>query len=253
MRYKVIACSVFAREISLLAARSEAILDVTWIRQGLHSYPELLREEIQREIDRAESPIEGPESVARPPEEFDAIILGFGLCSRAVSGLKNTRLPLVIARAHDCIAILLGSHARYKREFDAEPGTYWFSPGWIEQSSFPSGSQCALMESRFAELYGEDNGQYLVELERESLVSYSRAALIVWPELDRQRYRDRAKAIADDFNWKFEVIEGDSGLLGRVLGGEWDEEETALCPPGYTIDVDENDITVSRLPEQTVD
>ena len=114
MRYKVIACAVFNREISLLSATSRATLDVTWIRQGLHSYPDLLRKEIQREIDRAEAPLEGPDQVARPPEEYSAIILGFGMCSRAVSGLKTKRLPLVMPRSHDCIGILLGSHTRYR-------------------------------------------------------------------------------------------------------------------------------------------
>lgn len=250
MRYKVIACSVFFREISLLAARSSAVLDVTWIRQGLHNYPDLLRREVQREIDRTENPEMRPDQVARPPEEYAAIILGFGLCSRAVSGLRTTRLPLILPRAHDCIAILLGSHGRYSREFNAAPGTYWFSPGWIEQSVFPSGSQCALLRSRFAELYDEDNAEYLVELERDSLSSYTRAARIVWPELDRGSYRERVTEIARDFGWEMAELQGDPGMLTRILEGDWREEEVAICTPGHTLEVGEEDDVVACVPVQ---
>jgi hypothetical protein len=248
MRYKVIACAVFNREISLLSATSRATLDVTWIRQGLHSYPDLLRKEIQREIDRAEAPLDGPDQVARPPEEYSAIILGFGMCSRAVSGLKTQRLPLVMPRSHDCIGILLGSHGKYRTEFDAAPGTYWFSPGWIEQSAFPCGDQCALMQDRFAELYDEDNAEYLVEIERESLQSYSRAALIQWPALERDEYRERTEEIARDFGWDAVTITGDHGWLNRLLNGEWEDHETIVCRPGYSLDVGEEDEVVTTVP-----
>ena len=237
MRYKVIACRVFNREISLLSAKSSAVIDVVWLRQGLHNYPSLLQEEIQKEIDLAEAPPEGPDSVARPPEEYSAIILGFGLCSRAIAGLKSSRLPIVVPRSHDCIALLLGSHKKYREEFSKAPGTYWFSPGWVEQSAFPCGGGCALLQERFAELYGEDNAEYLVEMERDSLNSYTRAALITWPELDSEEYHLRTQEIAGEFGWELEAMAGDSGFLERILNGDWREGEALVCPPGKSIDV----------------
>ncbi len=248
MRYKVIACNVFSREISLLAATSDAVLDVSWIRQGLHSYPDLLRKEIQKEIDLTEAGLQGPDQVARPPEEYGAIILGFGLCSRAVSDLHTTRLPLIIPRSHDCIGILLGSHKKYREQFDGHPGTYWFSAGWIEQSAFPCGDQCPLMEQRFAELYDEDNAQYLVQLERDSLASYTRAGFIRWAELDKPAYRDRVEEIARDFGWKAEYVDGDKGMLMRLLNGQWDPGEIMVCPPGHTLEVGEEDEVVRAVP-----
>jgi hypothetical protein len=246
MRFKLIACRVFSREISLLIAKSPAVIDVVWLKQGLHNYPSLLQEEIQKEIDLTETPLDGPDSVARPPEEYSAIILGFGLCSRAVAGLRTERLPLVLPRSHDCIALLLGSHKRYQQEFAKDPGTYWFSPGWIEQSAFPCGEQCELMKERFGELYGEDNAEYLVQLERDSLSSYNRAALITWPELDNEKYHQRTEEIARDLGGKSESIRGDSGFLGRILNGDWREEETIICFPGKSFEVG-NDEEVVRL------
>ncbi len=234
MRYKVIACSVFSREIAMIGAHSDSIVDTVWIRQGLHNYPDLLRAEIQREIDRAEEEDEGLDRITHPPEGYAAIILGFGLCSGAVAGLRARRLPLVIPRSHDCIAILLGSHRRYTGEFAANPGTYWFSPGWIEHSTFPCGAQCSLLKTRLAERYGEDNAAYLVQLERDALQSYSRAALICWPQLDRDRYHRRVEEVARDFGWQSATISGDKGLLERLLAGQWNSEEVLVCPVGST-------------------
>jgi hypothetical protein len=236
MRYKVIACRVFAREISMLSARSAVVLDVTWIRQGLHNYPSLLRDAIQKEIDRAEAPWEDRTSATRPPEEYAGIILGFGLCSRATVGLQTTRLPLIVPQSHDCIGLLLGSKRRYRKELRRAPGTYWFSPGWIEEASFPSGDQYHLIRDRFSRLYGEDNGEYLVNLERESLSAYSRAVLIRWPELDREDYRQRVSEIAEDLGWRVETVDGDTGWMARILEGRWNEDDVAVSRPGETLE-----------------
>ncbi len=224
-----------------MAARSDAVLDVTWIRQGLHSYPEILRDEIQREIDRAESPPQTPLDLTLPPEDYSAVILGFGLCSGAVCGLRTRRLPLVIPRSHDCIGILLGSRERYMKEFAAAPGTYWLSPGWIEQSTFPCGEQCRLIRERLAARYGEENAEYLMEVKVESLQPYTRTALIRWPELDRPRYQARLSEIARDFGWQPACIDGNAELLQRILEGEWNDDDAVICPPGRTVEMSEDD------------
>lgn len=248
MRYKIIGCSVLSREISLLAARAQSVLDVTWIQQGLHNYPDLLRGEIQKEIDRAEAPPVAPADLAVPPEDYAAIILGFGLCSGAVAGLKTVRLPLVVPRTHDCIAILLGSHEHYKREFDAVPGTYWLSSGWVEQSTFPCGAQCRLIKDRYTVRYGEDNAEYLLRMKLDALRRYTRAALICWPELDRSGYRDRLAEVAAEFGWTAECVEGNPALLRRILDGDWNEHDVLICPPGFTIETDCEDRIMETVP-----
>jgi hypothetical protein len=232
MRYKVIACRVFSREISLLASRSSVVLDITWIRQGLHNYPSLLRETIQREIDRTEATDQGPTAITGPPEDHAAIILGFGLCGGATAGLTTRRLPLFIPRSHDCIALLLGSRARYERELAREPATYWFSPGWIEEATFPSGAQYELIRGRYAELYGDDNAHYLVNLERSSLSAYHRGVLLQWPELARPEYAARVAEIAQDLGWRVETADGEQSWLARVLSGAASAEDAVATEPG---------------------
>jgi hypothetical protein len=106
------------------------------------------------------------------------------------------------------------------------------------------------MKERFAELYGEDNGEYLVQLERDSLASYSRAALITWSDLDMEAYHRRAKEIADDLGWRSETVKGDSGFLGRILNGDWREEEVVICPPGKSFEAGDDDEVVRLIEEE---
>lgn len=54
MNLHIIACQVFYREISCLASPSPHRTWTAWLPQGMHSTPHLLREAIQREIDRVD-------------------------------------------------------------------------------------------------------------------------------------------------------------------------------------------------------
>lgn len=247
MRYKVIACRVLARELSLLSARSSVSLDVTWIRQGLHNYPGVLRDEIQSEIDRAEEIPADPTSVTMPAEDYAGIILGFGLCSGAVAGIRSKRLPLVLPRSHDCIGLLLGSSRRYTEEVRREPGTYWFTPGWLEEASVPSGPHRGLMVDRLSAYYGEDNATYLVELERAALADYTRATLIQWPELARADRLQQVRSIAADFGWCVETMDGDAAWLSRVMNGRWHGNDVAVARPGdsFAASADEDVVRVT--------
>ena len=74
------------------------------------------------------------EAVDRTPEGvYDAILLGYGLCGNGLDGLTARHTRLVLPRAHDCIALLMGSRERYRAYFEANPGTYYRSTGWLER------------------------------------------------------------------------------------------------------------------------
>ena len=117
-RTKVIACATVIEEMLPLlpAEMTYDILDF-----GLHLNPGNLRDTLQTTIDTASA-------------EADTILLGYGLCSMAVVGLKATNCTLVVPRVDDCIAIFLGSRAAYQAQSSQEPGTYYLTKGWIEVS-----------------------------------------------------------------------------------------------------------------------
>jgi len=59
------------------------------------------------------------------------------LCGNGLNGIRAGQHILLIPRADDCIAILLGSYQVYKQEFQSAPGTYYLSKGWLESGSNP--------------------------------------------------------------------------------------------------------------------
>ena len=85
MRLKVIACKVLFREISLLAAHNPNFVDITWMRQGYHQTPDLLRKTVQEQIDRIDAG-DDPCTCNNGMGEFDAILIGYGLCSNGIAG-----------------------------------------------------------------------------------------------------------------------------------------------------------------------
>ena len=120
LHLKVLACEVAAREIYLCAARSANTVSVELLTQGLHDNSDTMRAELQQHIDAVDC------------SRFDAILLGYGLCNNGIVGLRAPAIELVVPRAHDCITLLLGSKERYAEEFEARPGTYYYSSGWLE-------------------------------------------------------------------------------------------------------------------------
>ena len=106
-------------EIEHFARECPHIVHVEMLPQGLHNEPDRLRRELQEAIDKVEA--------EHAPE---AIVVGYGLCSRGTEGVRTKRAKLVLARAHDCITLLLGSKERYADYVGQAPGTYWYSPGW---------------------------------------------------------------------------------------------------------------------------
>src|ERR1035438_9738007 len=112
LRLMVVACPVFQPEIELLAATAQNSITPRWLEMGLHERPtENLHTALQAAID------------AVTPGEFDAVALAYGLCNRAIIGLRARSRPVVIPRAHDCIGILLGSSHCYLAQLEAQPGT----------------------------------------------------------------------------------------------------------------------------------
>ena len=76
MRLKVIACKVLFRELSLIASASKNFIDITYMRQGFHDEPDLLRERVQHEIDKVDSGEDWYTCKPHIDKDFDASLLG---------------------------------------------------------------------------------------------------------------------------------------------------------------------------------
>jgi len=230
LRFKIIACDVLNREISYLTSQSKHFTDVTFLNQGLHNTPDKLREMVQAEIDKANG--EFPYNYYNTYPKYDYIILGYGLCSNGVVGLSSKSIPMVIPKAHDCITFLMGSKEKYKSNFAKYPGTYWFSCGWIERGWQPSELKYTALLEDYTQRYGEDNAEYLMEMEQNWLKEYKSAGFIYWDCFqNNEYYRNFTKDSASFLKWDLMEIKGSSSLFENIFNGEFNDNEVLIVPP----------------------
>lgn len=221
-RYHVIACHVLWREICYFAAQSNNVFDFTFLEQGLHNTPDILRERLQQAIDSVSG-------------QCDAILVGYGLCSNGLEGIIAGKTRVVLVKAHDCITFLLGSKVRYREYFDKNPGTYWYSPGWIDTGTQPGRARYEGLLREYIEKYGEDNAAYLMETEQGWFQKYSTAAYIDLGFMDGSSYREYAKECSDWLGWNYDELEGDSRLIVDLLNNKWNDEDFLVLEPGQKV------------------
>lgn len=234
LKLKVIACDVMNRELSYLAGLSQNYIDITFVHQGLHDTPDYLRKALQEEINKAEEGF--PYNYLDTCPDYDFIIIAYGLCSNGITGISSRKVPLIIPRAHDCITLLLGSKERYNTLFHQYPGTYWFSAGWIERAWQPSELKYKTLLEDYQHRYGEENAQYLMDMEQGWLKHYKAAGFIFWDCFRNNDYfKSFTKNSADFLNWGYLEFEGSYGLLQNILSGEFNENEVLLVSPGQMV------------------
>lgn len=180
---------------------------------GLHEDPDKLRSALQEAIDSSEPDIE-------------TVLLGYGLCSRAVAGLKSDKCTLVIPRIDDCIGIFLGSLDAYNHQHSTQPGTYYLTKGWIEAGDNPSEQRRAIIEK-----YGEEKAKDLFKI---MLKNYTRLVFINTGNYGIESYRERSKDAAKELNLRYEEIKGSNALIKKLLLGPWDGE-FIIVPPGKAL------------------
>ncbi len=222
----IIACAVLEMELNHFSSGLEHVASLEIMKQDLHNQPELLRAELQAAIDRMEK-----------LAEVEYIVLLFGLCSRAIEGLHGERCPLVAARAHDCITLLLGDKNRYASYAARFPGTYWYSPGWIATNTQPGKVRYESCYEEYLEKYGEDNADYLMELEQSWMHEYNRATYVDLGVGDREAGLAYTRECAQYLNWDVDCQEGEPSLLRDLLNCNWDEERFLIVRPGETFHI----------------
>jgi hypothetical protein len=205
---KIIACATIIEEILPLIPPEMRYKSLEY---GLHVTPEELKNTLQKEIDVSDGEVEN-------------IIIGYGLCSMAVIGLKANRCTLIVPRVDDCIALFLGSQEDYKKQHMHEPGTYYLSKGWIEVGGTPFDEHRKLVER-----YGEKKARRMTEL---MFKDYKRLALIISGQDDMKRYRDYVQEKAKEFNMRYEEIPGSNALIKKMLSGNLNDDFVVVPPSG---------------------
>jgi hypothetical protein len=231
MRLKCISCEVLARITYHCASLSPHIVDIEFLERGLHEKPANLNSILQRKIDCMNS------------EDYDAIVLGYGLCGKSTAGITAGKIPIVIPRAHDCITLFLGDRKKYQSQFEQYPGTYWFVQDYIERTNEHDslkgiGSFTDLdtdkTYSDYVKKYGKENADFLMETLGTWQKHYQRAVFIDHGLSDGSQVEALARREAETHQWLFEKFIADFKLIRKLLNGEWDSDFHVI-PPGKTL------------------
>jgi len=239
MRLKLIACEVLTRELGLCVARSPHIVDVEYVAKGAHE-PDDLRVRIQAAVDRAEA--EGP--------DYDAIVIGFGLCGNAMLGVGSKRYRMVVPRAHDCCTLYLGSKQSFAEHFGENPSQGFTAVGYQERPSnddldglddSTKFRQQTCFGQSYAEMvaqYGEDNAAFIwstLHPEHTAAKDNPVAIFIDQPELGdfghlaafREKMAAKGKQLV--------VLNGSLDLVRKLVDGEWPADEFVIVEPGQKL------------------
>ncbi len=241
----VIACGVLTGEIRNVAERLGIEVDERFLEAGLHQRPSDLRRQLQETVDEASS-----------SDRYDRIVIGYGVCGRGTLGIESRSVPLAIPKVHDCIALFLGSDKAYRDQFSRYPGTFYISEGWYREKSEPLSQAkrwAPLGEERvsydeIAEKYGSELADQLFKVLNSWQRNYQRAAFIDTGAEDAEICEKYAKAIATEFGWMYERIQGDLSLVEKLLLADETTEEILVVPPKQRTEFDPLSGTLTSHP-----
>jgi hypothetical protein len=212
----VISCKIFQSLLDKFLP-AEGIGNITYLDYGLHRVPKKLKEAVQETVDSITTP--------------SLILLGYGLCGNGLNGIRAGRNILLIPRADDCIAILLGSYDAYREQFDSIPGTYYLSKGWLESGSNP------LMEYHsYLPKYGAETTMYLMDKQYQH---YKRLVFVAHELQDLEDYRPQAQDVAsfcERWGMKYEELLGSDQYVRKLVevstAIDRATDEFIVIPPG---------------------
>jgi hypothetical protein len=190
----IIACKVL-QSLLLELAPAEAADNAVFMDYGLHRQPGKMTHELQEKIDGIEAP--------------SLILLGYGLCGK-------------------------GSRQAYRREFNAVPGTYYLSKGWLESGSHP------LKEyEEYSQKYGREKTAWIME---QQYKHYNRLALVGHSQSDLEECRPQAQKVARycrQWDMRYEELLGSDEYVRRLVDisdiSDSEDKDFVIIAPGGEI------------------
>jgi hypothetical protein len=210
----LVACRVIEPELEA-AKGDEDSVEIRYLDQGLHRTPQKMAAFLQEQIDQA-------------AVYANRIVVGYGLCSNGIVGLMPRQQGLYLPHCHDCIAFFMGSHRAYLKAFEARPGTYYLTPGWVAEKKDPLG----IIEEDYAPRLGRETAFWAMG---EELKHYTHIALINTGAGNIEPLRERAKENARVLNKQYEEIQGSLDFFKKLIGGPYTTGEFFFLKPGLKI------------------
>ncbi len=210
----IVACSVMKPELEAIL-RGNSEYELRYLDSRLHDTPKKIPALLQQEVDAVEP-------------YASRIVLGYGFCSNGIAGIRAPRQGIYVPKAHDCIALFLGSTESYDFHFKAKPGTYYLTPGWMEENRDPLGH----MEKDYVPKMGRKKAELGTKL---TFKDYTHIALIDTGVTDVEPLRRVAKDNARFLEKRYEEIVGTHEFFKKILFGPYDERNFMYFKAGEKI------------------
>ena len=165
-------------------------------------------------------------AVAEADKPGATIVLGYGLCSNAVLGLKTEHATLVVPRVDDCIAMMLGSNEAFAAESAKARGSYYVAKAYLDECDTIMSEHEKLVEKR-----GVERAERMMRL---LLEHYTRIVLINTGRYDLEPSRARITPFAETFDLDIEEVAGTTRILDALVEGGWDDD-FVVAPPGHEL------------------
>ena len=229
MTTAILACDVFQEELEALLPELLPEAPVRYLEMGLHDTPDRLRESVSGVIAELES-----------DPGLERILLAYGRCGNGLVGVRAARSPLILPQAHDCLSVLLGGRERHNALLRENPGTYFYSPGWVRGKRVPGPDREAHLRELYAERFADDPEMIddLVEADADAFAHHNCAAYVdITGNREAEAY---CRQCAAHMGWSYRRLQGDPSFLRDLLGGHWDDPQRfLLVPPGHLIAADD--------------
>ena len=208
----ILACKTLKHEIEKACEKHNIDYPIHWIESGLHNYPEKLHKYIQDELDNM--------------QDYDRVILTFGLCGNSLVGVESKNLELIMPKVDDCISLLLGS-VDERRKYGGKNGMYFLTKGWIE------GERNLWVEYQYTiEKYGEETGKEIFDM---MLNHYKSLGVIDTKCYDLDEVMPLCKEIADTLELNLKILDYPISYLEDLLTGPWDDDRFVITKPNSKI------------------
>jgi hypothetical protein len=211
---KLIACPAVLGE---LADGATDGVDTQKLEAQLHLSPERLKAALAA-------------AVAEADEPGATIVLGYGLCSNSVLGLKTEHATLVVPRVDDCIALMLGSNEAFAAENAKERGSYYVARAYLEE--------CDTIVSEHEKLVEKRGAERATQMMRLLLKHYTRIVLVDTGRYDLEPYRARVAGFAEEFDLAVEDVPGTTRILDALVESGWGDD-FVVAPPGHELTLED--------------
>ena len=214
MKRLLLGCGTIQKELEEVIEQNGLELDVIWLESGLHAVPADLHIELQKYIDAA--------------EEYDEVILGYGLCGKALLDITATHCDILYPRTDDCISAFMCENCR---EAELRRDSFFLSRGWLTMKTSDS-----LIEqfNKVMEQYDEETAQEILEM------MYGNYKRIVYLKVEDEIAPEDlalAKQRAADMNFEFEIEPATIKLYEKLILGDETYKGVQRLKKGETLNL----------------